>query len=165
MSKKYKESYLFNLKDTVVPSNFKNEKLELKSSFEVAKSSDVVSIDKNFTDSNIISVISSSRKYKLELRPNSTGDSPKYNITITDYENQKYISVSDTNANTFNRFVTTRFSGTVGNLNLQNASIKIYPLIGKNSKDEYLIYIIKTALNNKGTDSNIVPYTVNVGSL
>ena len=164
LSKKYKESYLFNLEDTVVPSSFKDEKIELKNVFEVTKSSDGTSIPNAFKDSDIISVTSPSGKYKLELRPNG-GNPPGYYITITDYENQKYISVYDNANNDFYKFVTTKFSGTVGNLNLSNAGIEIYPLIGKNSNDEYLIYIIKTTRNNKGTDSNVILYTVNIGSL
>lgn len=37
LSKKYKESYLFNLKDTVIPSSFKNEKLTVNNVFDVKK--------------------------------------------------------------------------------------------------------------------------------
>lgn len=165
LSKKYKESYLFNLQDTVIPNNFKNEKIDLKNVFEVKKSSDSYSYPATFIDDDDkkITAISPSGKYKLELRPNGNNP-PQYNISIIDYENQKCIEVTDS-SNVFNNFVSTRFSGTVGNLNLSDAELKIYPLIGKNSNDEYLIYIIKTALNNKGTNESPIIYTVNIGAL
>ena len=165
LSKKYKESYLFNLQDTVIPNNFKNENIDLKNVFEVKKSSDSYSYPAAFIDDDDkkITATSPSGKYKLELRPNGNNP-PQYNISIIDYENQKCIEVTDS-SNVFNNFVSTRFSGTVGNLDLSNAGVKIYPLIGKNSNDEYLIYIIKTTLNNKGTDNNVVLYTVNIGAL
>ena len=51
LSKKYKETYLFNLEDTVVPSSFKNEKIELKNVFEATKSSDNQSVDSKFVNS------------------------------------------------------------------------------------------------------------------
>lgn len=165
LSKKYKESYLFNLEDTVVPSSFKDEKIELKNVFEVTKSSDSYSYPAAFIDDNDkkITATSPSGKYKLELRPNGNNP-PQYNISIIDYENQKCIEVIDS-SNVFNNFVSTKFSGTVGNLDLSQAGIEIYPLIGKNSNDEYLIYIIKTTRNNKGTDQNVILYTVNIGAL
>ena len=73
--------------------------------------------------------------------------------------------INDNDNEDFHKFVNTEFSGSVGDLDLQKAKIKIYPLIGKNSDDEYLIYIIKTAIGNKGDLINEIPYTVNIGSL
>ena len=74
--------------------------------------------------------------------------------------------INDNDNEDFYKFVNTNFSVKEGEtLDLTNTKLKIYPLIGKNSDDEYLIYIIKTAIGNKGDLINEIPYTVNIGSL
>ena len=158
LSKKYKETYLFNLEETVVPSSFKNEKIELKNEFEVTKSPDITGLDKiSGNADDVISVISTSRKYKLDLEYHKSLS--LYYIGITDYENQKCMRTLVNSNTDFYKFVTTKFEGTVGDLKLANTNLKVYPLIGKNSNDEYVIYIIKTAVDNTNS------YTVNIGSL
>lgn len=143
LSKKYKESYLFNLQDTVIPNNFKNEKIDLKNVFEVAKSSDDANIPGAFKDSEPITVTSPSGKYKLELRPNG-GNPPGYYITIIDYENQKYISVTDNTNNDFYNFVTT-YHNTYSETDFkQSQNLDLYFLLGIDSSNNYVIYVIKT---------------------
>lgn len=146
LSKKYRESYLFNLQDTVIPNNFKNEKIELKNVFEVKKSSDSYKYSSNFQEDNKIIVTSPSGKYRLELRPNGNMP-PQYNISIIDYENQKCIEVTDNNNNDFNNFVATYHTNEYDTSNHSYSTsdiVNLYFLLGINSDNNYVIYAIKT---------------------
>lgn len=144
LSKKYKESYLFNLQDTVIPNNFKNEKIELKNVFEVKKSSDSYKYSSNFQDTGKIIATSPSGKYRLELRPNGNTP-PQYNISIIDYENQKCIEVTDNDANDFNNFVSSyHIKQDVENGLITSTKLDLYFLLGINSDNNYIIYAIKT---------------------
>ena len=112
---------------------------------------------------DVISVISTSRKYKLDLEYHKSLS--LYYISITDYENQKCIRTLINSNTDFYKFVTTNFSVKEGEtLDLTNTKLKIYPLIGKNSNDEYVIYIVKTAVKTDA-DSKVDLYTFNIGAL
>ena len=144
LSKKYKESYLFNLQDTVIPNNFKNEKIELKNVFEVKKSSDSYKYSSDYQDTGKITATSPSGKYRLELRPNGNTP-PQYNISIIDYENQKCIEVTDNDNNDFNNFVSSyhRYKYVDG-VSMTSTELDLYFLLGINSDNKYIIYAIKT---------------------
>ena len=148
LSKKYKESYLFNLKDTIVPSSFKNEKLTANNVFDVKKVNqnhiylgafDLDNLPND--DPNIRKWVgkSPSGAYKVEVYKVYNS----YGIVLTDYENSKHIKVLDNDLNEFVAYITTPFDNPPTGVAVD---IEPYFLIGLNADNEYVIYVIKTMI-------------------
>ena len=148
LSKKYKETYLFNLEETVVPSSFKNEKLTVNNVFDIKKVNQNHIYLNDFDldnlptdDTNIQKWVgkSPSGAYKVEVYKVYNS----YGIVLTDYENSKHIKVLDNDLNEFVAYITTAFENPLTGVAVD---IKPYFLIGLNANNEYVIYVIKTMI-------------------
>ena len=159
LSKKYRESYLFNLEDTVVPSSFKNENLIVNNVFDVKEvKQEYTAIDSTYNKQWEGS--SPSGAYKVEIYEGPVGSDGKksYKIFLTDYENSKYIEVLDNDNKDFVKYITTAFK----NIPDTVTTIVPYFLVGLNANNEYVIYIIKTMTGIKDLNKD---YTINRFSL
>ena len=158
LSKKYKESYLFNLEDTVVPSNFKNEKIDLKNVFEVEETiTDNVILDTSKW-SIFKSVSSPSGACSLTIYKSGEGSSYDYELILTDYNKNKRVKIDRKNGMSATYYAELQpYLNKPHSSNVVSSDKKnIYLLLGLDSNDNYNLHIIKTGYLDLSDGSNSV---------
>lgn len=146
LSKKYKESYLFNLQDTVIPNNFKNEKIDLKNVFEVEETiTDNVILDTSKW-SIFKSVSSPSGACSLAIYKSGEESSYDYELILTDYNKNKRVKIDRKNGTSATYYSKLKlYLNTPHSSNGVSSDKKnIYLLLGLDSNNNYNLHIIKT---------------------